>query len=181
MAPPSIALLQGPPGLHSPLQCCQWRPSGGCTRSLQHKAAASGEATRRSTGLSDQGRSCPWVPLLPCPTQGSPQGSRGCQRGTSDNRASRFVLGQPLRVAFAVLVQVKAAGIDSRAGGGKANDCYYLSGTTGGREGSEFSTHPQAPAWAPSSPSSGTDCSMTLLCPSPYPADLIWLQNPSVL
>lgn len=55
----------------------------------------------------------------PTASLGSPQGGGQCQRDTSDDRASRFVLGQPLWVAFAVLIQVKAAGINSRAGGGK--------------------------------------------------------------
>lgn len=64
-APQSIALVQGPPGLHSPLQCCRWRPSGGCTRSLQHKAAALGEAACRSTCLSHRERFCPRVPVPP--------------------------------------------------------------------------------------------------------------------
>lgn len=152
--PPSIALPRGPPGLHSPLQCCRWRPLGGCTHSLQHKAAASGEAAHRSTHLSDQGRS--W---------GSPQGSGVHQRGTSDDRASSLVLGQPLWVAFAVLVQVKATGVDGRARGGKANDCYYLSSTPWAEEAlnSAHPTHPQGPACAPSSPISGTDCLMPLL------------------
>lgn len=56
-APLSMSLPQGPLSLHSPLQCCQWRLSGGCTHSLQHKAVDSGEATPRSTCLSDKGRS----------------------------------------------------------------------------------------------------------------------------
>lgn len=48
-------LPPGPPSLHSPLQCCRWRLSGGCTHSLQHKAVDSGEATHRSTCPSDKG------------------------------------------------------------------------------------------------------------------------------
>ena len=52
---------------------------------------------------------------------------QGCQWGTSDDGGSRFVLGQALRVALAVQVQVESAGIDSRTGEGKAEDCYCLS------------------------------------------------------
>lgn len=84
-----------------------------------------------------------FLPRQPCPHTGQPPRQWGCQRGTSDDRTARFVLGQPLRVAFAVLVQVKAAGIDSRARGRKANNCYYLSSTTRGR--SEFSSPHPAP------------------------------------
>lgn len=143
-APLSMSLPQVPPSLHSPLQCCRWRLSGGCTHSLQHKAVESGEATHRSTCLSDNGGSHSWVPLPPL---AAPK-ALGCQKGTSDDRASRFVLGQSLWVAFAVLVQVKAAGIDSRAGGGKAEDCDCHSGTTRAEEDpkSALPTHPQGSA-----------------------------------
>lgn len=86
----------------------------------------SGEVTPRSTCLSNKGGS-------PLPPKAPPK-ALGCQNGTSDDRTSRFVLGQSLWVAFAVLVQVKAAGIDSRAGGGKAEDCYCRSDTTRAEE-----------------------------------------------
>lgn len=105
------------------------------------------------------------LPTGPTASPGSPQGSKGSDGGTSDDGASRLVLGQPLWVAFAVLVQVKAAGIDSRAGGEKANAVFYVSGTIRAKENlnSASSTHTQGPAWAPSSPTSDMDCSMPLL------------------
>ena len=129
---------------------------GGCVRrgSLQEHLGA-GEILPTDP-TSSQGS--------PVPTRGCPQASGGCQRGTSDDGASGLVLGQPLWVAFAVLVQVKAAGIDGRAGGRKANDRCHLSGSTRAEEGlnSAAPAQPQGPAWAPSSPLSGTEGSMPL-------------------
>lgn len=63
--PERVLAPQGLPSLHSPLQCCRWRLSGGCTHSLQHKAGDSEEGAHRSTCLSDKGRSHSWVPLPP--------------------------------------------------------------------------------------------------------------------
>lgn len=90
------------------------------------------------------------LPTGPTASPGSPQGGKGSEGDTSDDGASRLVLGQPLWVAFAVLVQVKAAGIDSRAGGGKANAGFYVSGTIRAEDNLNLapSTPTQGPAWA---------------------------------
>uniref|UniRef100_A0A8C2TR94 Rho-GAP domain-containing protein n=1 Tax=Coturnix japonica TaxID=93934 RepID=A0A8C2TR94_COTJA len=88
----------------------------------------------------------------------------------------RLVLSQPLWVALAVLVQVEAAGIDSRAGGGKAEDCYCLSGASRTEESLNSvpaipPPHPPGSVWASASPTSGTTYSKLLLHqPQPLPS-----------
>lgn len=94
----------------------------------------------------------PQRPSQPCP------GRRGGHRGgsTSDGGPPRLVAGQPLRVALAVLAQVEAVGVDGRAGGRERQAA-------------------PAPAWG-SQPHTPTQPG-----PRTHPADLIWLQKPSVL
>lgn len=83
--------------------------------------------TGRGRGWVSGAGCTPWSPSCTGQLPG-PLGGGEWQGGTSDDGASGFVLGQPLGVGFAVLVEVEAAGVDSRAGGQRARLLVWLRG-----------------------------------------------------